>query len=106
MLVAFFAEDIGLLENYFVANLLNDCHSPVDTYDLIGGPFAAMNSREAAHDGHFKDIPYFNGCLYAEPTRLELHEQGLVLLRKAGDYNWTKVQPEIFGAHFTPPLTL
>ena len=31
-----------------------------------------MNSREAAHGGRFKDIPYFNGGLFAEPARLEL----------------------------------
>ena len=85
---------------YFVTNLLNECHSPTDTYDLIGGLFAAMNSREAAHGGRFKDIPYFNGGLFAEPARLELHDQELVLLRKAADYNWTKVQPEIFGTLF------
>jgi hypothetical protein len=100
MLVALFAEDIGLLEKYFVTNLLNECHSPTDTYDLIGGLFAAMNSREAAHGGRFKDIPYFNGGLFADPARLELHDQELVLLRKAADYNWTKVQPEIFGTLF------
>jgi SAM-dependent methyltransferase len=100
MLVALFAEDIGLLEKYFVTNLLNECHSPTDTYDLIGGLFAAMNSREAAHGGRFKDIPYFNGGLFAEPARLELHDQELVLLRRAADFNWTKVQPEIFGTLF------
>jgi hypothetical protein len=100
MLVALFAEDIGLLEKYFVTNLLNECHSPTETYDLIGGLFTAMNSREAAHGGRFKDIPYFNGGLFAEPARLELHDQELILLRKAADYNWTKVQPEIFGTLF------
>ena len=100
MLVALFAEDIGLLEKYFVSNLLNECHSPTDTYDLIGGLFAAMNSREAAHGGRFKDIPYFNGGLFNEPARLELLDQELVLLRKAADFNWTKVQPEIFGTLF------
>jgi SAM-dependent methyltransferase len=100
MLVALFAEDIGLLEKYFVTNLLNECHSPTDSYDLIGGLFAAMNSREAAHGGRFKDIPYFNGGLFADPARLELHDQELVLLRKAADFNWTKVQPEIFGTLF------
>ncbi len=100
MLVALFAEDIGLLEKYFVTNLLSDCHSPTDTYDLIGGLFAAMNSRDAARGGRFKDIPYFNGGLFAEPARLELGDQELVLLRKAADFNWTKVQPEIFGTLF------
>jgi type II restriction/modification system DNA methylase subunit YeeA len=122
MLVALFAEDIGLLEKYFVTNLLNECHSPTDTYDLIGGLFAAMNSREAAHGGRYKDIPYFNGGLFAEPALLELHDQELVLLRRAADFNWTKVQPEIFGtllehsmedeerhafgAHFTHPADI
>jgi hypothetical protein len=100
MLVALFAEDIGLLEKYFVTSLLNECHSPTETYDLIGGLFAAMNSREAARGGRFKDIPYFNGGLFAEPARLELLDQELVLLRKAADYDWTKVQPEIFGTLF------
>lgn len=100
MLVALFAEDIGLLEKYFVTNLLNECHSPTDTYDLIGGLFAAMNSREAARGGRYKGIPYFNGGLFADPARLELHDHELVLLRKAADFNWTKVQPEIFGTLF------
>jgi hypothetical protein len=100
MLVALFAEDIGLLEKYFVTNLLNECHSPTDTYDLIGGLFAAMNSREAARGGRYKGIPYFNGGIFADPARLELHDTELVLLRKAANFNWTKVQPEIFGTLF------
>src|ERR1022692_2192948 len=100
MLVALFAEDIGLLEKKFATSLLIECHSPTETYDLIGGLFAAMNSREAAHGGRFKDIPYFNGGLFNEPARLELHDQELVLLRRAADFNWTKVQPEIFGTLF------
>jgi hypothetical protein len=32
MLVALFAEDIGLLEKYFVTNLLNECHSSTQTH--------------------------------------------------------------------------
>jgi hypothetical protein len=100
MMVALFAEDIGLLEKYFVTNLLEECHSLTDTYDLIGGLFAAMNSREAARGGRFKAIPYFNGGLFADPARLELLDQELVLLRKAAAFNWTKVQPEIFGTLF------
>jgi hypothetical protein len=38
MLVALFAEDIGLLDKYFVAQLLEDCQSPADSHDLIVGP--------------------------------------------------------------------
>ena len=100
MLVALFAEDIDLLPKYCVANLLEECHSPTDTYDLLGGLFAAMNQPKANKGGRFKDIPYFNGGLFAEPARLELFDQELVDLRKAAKFNWSKVQPEIFGTLF------
>jgi hypothetical protein len=100
MLVALFAEDIDLLPKYCVANLLEECHSPTDTYDLLGGLFAAMNQPRANKGGRFKDIPYFNGGLFAEPARLELFDGELVDLRKAAKFNWSKVQPEIFGTLF------
>lgn len=100
MLVALFAEDIDLLPKYLVAQLLEECHGPTDTFDLIGGLFEAMNKPKAASGGRFKDVPYFNGGLFAEPARLELQDQELVLLRKAAAENWSKVQPEIFGTLF------
>ncbi len=100
MLVALFAEDIDLLPKYLVANLLEECHSPTDTYDLIGGLFDAMNKPKANKGGRFKDIPYFNGGLFTEPARIELLDNELVELRKAAKFNWSKVQPEIFGTLF------
>jgi hypothetical protein len=122
MLVAFFAEDIDLLPKYLVANLLEECHSPKDSWDLIGGLFEAMNQRRAAGGGRFREVPYFNGGLFAEPARIELQDQELVLLREAAKENWSKVQPEIFGtlfqhsmeaearhafgAHFTHPVDI
>lgn len=100
MLVALFAEDIDLLPKYFVAQLLDDCHSPTDTYDLIGGLFEQMNQPKKATGGRYKGVPYFNGGLFAEPARLELQDQELVDLRKAAEFNWSKVQPDIFGTLF------
>ncbi|HUZ06803.1 MAG TPA: type IIL restriction-modification enzyme MmeI, partial [Candidatus Paceibacterota bacterium] len=43
MLVALFAEDIDLLPKYFVTNLLEECTTPADSYELLGGLFKAMN---------------------------------------------------------------
>lgn len=100
MLVALFAEDIDLLPKYFVSQILDECHSPTDTYDLIGGLFEAMNTNPPKSGGRYKGIRYFNGGLFAEPARLELQDQELVLLRKAAGENWSKVQPEIFGTLF------
>src|SRR4051812_34979698 len=100
MLVALFSEDIGLLPKYFVTQVLEDCHSPADAYDLIGGLFEAMNDPKPKSGGRFKGVSYFNGGLFAQPARLELFDQELVLLRQASKSDWSKVQPEIFGTLF------
>jgi SAM-dependent methyltransferase len=122
MLVALFAEDIGLLEKYFVAQLLEDCKSPRDSFDLLGGLFEAMNTAGGKRGGRFKGVDYFNGGLFAEPARLELHEDELNQLKRASKSDWSKVRPEIFGtlfehsmeakqrhafgAHFTSPVDI
>ncbi|MEX0703474.1 MAG: type IIL restriction-modification enzyme MmeI, partial [Planctomycetales bacterium] len=73
VLVALFAEDIGLLEKYLVVTLLDECQRPADAYDLIGGLFVEMNTPGRTAGGRFKGVDYFNGGLFAEPARLELH---------------------------------
>jgi len=104
MLVALFAEDIDLLPKYFVAGLLDDCTTAADTYDLLGGLFAAMNSRETPTGGRYKGVAYFNGGLFAQPARVELTDTELVLLRETAKSDWSKVQPEIFGTLFQHSL--
>jgi SAM-dependent methyltransferase len=100
MLVALFAEDIDLLPKYFVTNLLNECKTPADGYDIIGGLFEAMNSKGPKTGGRFKAVPYFNGGLFAQPARIEINDIELALLKDAAQQNWSKVQPEIFGTLF------
>lgn len=121
MLVALFAEDIGLLDKYFVTQLLDDCKEPADSFDLLGGLFVAMNSKKNV-GGRFKGVDYFNGGLFAEPARLELYPDELNQLRRASKSDWSQVRPEIFGtlfehslekeerhafgAHFTSPVDI
>lgn len=100
MLVALFAEDIGLLEKYFVMGLLDDCAKPADAYDLLGGLFEAMNRPKPAAGGRFSRVAYFNGGLFAEPARVELTDTELVMLQETAKADWSKVQPEIFGTLF------
>ena len=100
MLVALFAEDIDLLPKYFVTQILEDCSTPASAYDLIGGLFEAMNTPKAPDGGRYKGVAYFNGGLFAQPARLEIQGLELVLLRKAASYDWSKVQPEVFGTLF------
>ncbi len=122
MLVALFAEDIGLLERYFVTQLLDECKQPRDSFDLLGGLFAAMNTPGGTHGGRYKGVDYFNGGLFAEPARIELYPDELAQLKRAAKSNWSKVRPEIFGtlfehstdkperhafgAHFTSPVDI
>lgn len=121
-LVALFSEDIGLIDRYFVLRLLEDCKKPADTYDLLGGMFAAMNSQKGTPAGRYKGIPYFNGGLFADPARVELTGHETTLLEEAAKFDWSKVRPEIFGtlfehsldarerhslgAHFTSPIDI
>ena len=100
MLVALFAEDIGLLDKYTVTRLLEDCKQPTDSYDLLGGLFEAMNTPGGATGGRYKGVQYFNGGLFRTPARLELQPDELNQLRQAADSNWSQVRPEIFGTIF------
>lgn len=104
ILVSLFAEDIDLLPKYFVTQLLEEIQSPADSYDILGGLFAAMNTTPSPTGGRFKGVAYFNGGLFAQPARIELQDLELVDLREAAKFDWKKVQPEIFGTLFEHSL--
>ncbi len=104
MLVALFSEDIGLLEKYMVSRLLDDCKSPKDCYDLIGGLFVEMNTPGKTAGGRFEGVDYFNGGIFAHPARIELDEHEVYLLKHASKADWSKVRPEIFGTLFEHSL--
>ena len=59
-----------------------------------------MNESKAAGGGRYREVPYFNGGLFANPAQLEIQGHELVLLRDAAKFKWNKVQPEIFGTLF------
>ncbi|MGF6739737.1 DNA methyltransferase [Paraburkholderia atlantica] len=104
MLMALFAEDIDLLEKYAVTRLLEECKTPQDAYDLLGGLFEAMNTKGGVKGGRFKGVAYFNGGLFAEPARIELVENERTLLKEAAQFDWSNVRPEIFGTIFEHSL--
>ncbi len=104
MLIALFSEDIGLLERYMVARLLDECKEPRDSYDLIGGLFTEMNTPGKTRGGRFEGIDYFNGGVFAEPIRLEIYPDEVNQLKEAAKADWSKVRPEIFGTLFEHSL--
>jgi hypothetical protein len=103
-LMCLFAEDIGLLEKYFFARLLDECKTGEQAYDLIGGLFVEMNTPGKTQGGRFKGVDYFNGGLFREPARIELDSTEINLLKNAARSDWSKVRPEIFGAIFEHSL--
>ncbi|MGO8745354.1 MAG: DNA methyltransferase [Thermoguttaceae bacterium] len=99
-LVALFAEDIGLLDEYTLTKLLEECEKPADSYDLLGGLFQAMNTPGGNKGGRFEGVSYFNGGIFADPARINLYPDEISQLREAARFDWSKVRPEIFGALF------
>lgn len=100
LLVTLFAEDIGLLDRYFLTRLLDECSSPEKSYDLIGGLFAAMNTPGGIKGGRHKGVDYFNGGLFAESAAVELELPEIKRLKDAAEADWSRVRPEIFGTIF------
>ncbi len=121
-LMCLFAEDIGLLDKYFFARLLDECTTPEKSFDLIGALFVEMNTPGKTAGGRYKGVDYFNGGLFREPARIELDADELDLLKNAAAFDWRFVRPEIFGtlfehslgseqrhafgAHFTSPVDI
>ena len=104
MLVALFAEDIGLLPRYLVTQMLDDCTTRQSSFDLLGGLFTEMNTKGKTEGGRFAGVDYFNGGLFVEPARLELNVNEVSFLRQAAKDDWSKVRPEIFGTIFEHSL--
>jgi SAM-dependent methyltransferase len=100
--VAMFAEDIDLLPRGLFTALVHEAEH-ADSAELLGGLFKQMNSP-TPHGGRFKDVPYFNGGLYATPARVSLKKSEIELLAQATAENWSKVEPGIFGTLFQGSL--
>jgi hypothetical protein len=98
--VALFSEDLGLLPDKLFTRLLADCREGESSFDLIGGLFRQMNNEARAPAGRYRDVPYFNGGLFATIDPLHLDWRDVHRLQEAASHNWSKVQPAIFGTLF------
>lgn len=102
--MAMFAEDVHLLPTHMfraaVKDSLADPHPSARAYDLLFGLFREMNTTGLTAGGRFKEVPYFNGGLFANIVPLEISQPELLMLWKAVSTNWAFVRPEIFGTIF------
>ena len=97
-----FAEDLGMLPEHRFTRLVEGLIGAPSrsSADELGGLFRWLNdpAPERPQHGAYARVPYANGGLFAEPAIVHLEREELDLLRGACGYDWTKVQPQIFGS--------
>jgi type I restriction-modification system DNA methylase subunit len=98
--VAMFSEDFELLPRGLFSELLDDCLNGANTFNLLGGLFQQMNTRERARGGKFNKVAYFNGGLFKIIDPIDMVPEETQLLLDAANENWSKVAPPIFGTLF------
>lgn len=96
-----FAEDLGMLPGKPVERLLRAlAKDPTrSSATEIGGFFYALNvhdQRDRDNTG-FDGLPYVNGGLFANATRVRLNPDELAKMIEAAGYDWRAVNPTIFG---------
>lgn len=96
-----FAEDLGIVPGrpleILALELSQDLSrsSSTEIFDL----FSRLNTPNDAERnlGRAERLPYVNGELFSEVSRLHLNYSQLRLIHQASQFDWTKVDPTIFG---------
>lgn len=96
-----FAEDLGMLPGKPVERLLRALvKDPTrSSATEIGGFFYALNVHDQRDrdDTGFDGLPYVNGGLFENATRVRLNPNELAKMIDAAGYDWRAVNPTIFG---------
>lgn len=96
-----FAERLGLLQGHPVERTLQMIgqQGPGLSAPLFNQLFAVLN-EPASHNrtGDYAGVPYANGGLFERPTRVMLNADELALVGEIAGYDWSKVNPTIFGS--------
>ncbi len=96
-----FAEDLGMLPGRLFTRLLDGLIDDPrrSSADDLGQLFRHLNDRhERPQHGLYAGTPYADGGLFEHPAEVHLEEGELELLRRACDFDWTEVEPAIFGS--------
>lgn len=103
-----FADDTGIFGDYGKFQKYIEDNTQKDGSDLgsyLLRLFQILNQhaddRSKLLDPKTRSFPYINGALFAEPIEFpEFNEKMRQLLIDAGEYDWSKVSPAIFGTLF------
>jgi type II restriction/modification system DNA methylase subunit YeeA len=95
LLFCLFADSIDLLPNHLFRQMIA---KPENFSRKLQQLFAAMAARGSTFGPH--DIHYFNGGLFADDEVFELTPSDLAVLKAAAAFDWSQVEPAIFGTLF------
>lgn len=95
-----FAEDLAMLEGYpFEATARAARRDPAGSAADFLLLFRVLNQKSNHNRrGHLAGTTYVNGQLFEDPADVELTGDELDLLIEAAGFDWTKVDPTIFGS--------
>lgn len=96
-----FAEDLGQLEGHLFTRIVDDLltNPQRSSADDLGGLFRWLNTPgERPEGGFYADTRYVNGGLFNHPAEVHLTTEELEHLRAAGEFDWKRVEPHIFGS--------
>ncbi len=102
LIFCLFAEDIGLLPNRLFTTLVGKCKDdPKRLARLLKDLFEAMST---GGDFGADTIDYFNGGLFADAAAVELRRDEIERVIELSRYDWSQVEPSIFGTLFERTL--
>lgn len=96
-----FAEDIGMIGRHPLQTLAQRCLADLtrSTAADIGQLFRVLNRKgDNLRTGALTETRFVNGELFAQPAEVDLTAPELRLLLTAAEYDWTQVDPTIFGS--------
>jgi len=102
LMFCMFGDDIGLLPNrVFTKTLAGAKSNPAKLKQLLEKLFAEMIGG-----GFFgaDEIPYFNGGLFADAEAIELTPAEIADLVRVNQFDWSNVEPSVFGTLFERTL--
>lgn len=96
-----FAEDLHMLPSHVFTRVVQELAGDPSksSADDLGRLFEILATKGPRPEhGIYEGTPYANGSLFDRPARVHLVPEELELLAKAaGEFNWRKVEPAIFG---------
>jgi MmeI, N-terminal domain/MmeI, helicase spacer domain len=97
-----FAEDLGQIPGQGFTRVVDDliANPRRSSADDLGRLFEYLDdpSPERPKHGLYAGVPYANGSLFSEPSRIDMTPEELALLREVSASNRHEVQPSIFGS--------